>query len=281
MITNQRQHRVTTAAIRRFERAAAEAEADGPAEGVDPRVHQAMIDGLRSQLEDLRGEVRAYDALREGRVNRRVVSSLVDFPQTLVEGRIVRGFTQKELGKRLGLVEQQIQRYEQTLYAGVGLDRLQQVADALGLRIRKTIEFDPRAPVARSSQQGSVVTRGGGERRRRRTVGSALASSGSALAVPRTSGGDKKASKGGKKMRNRKTGKTAASAAGKTLASKSSSKTAKRAAASDLAQVGNKNVTGKKAASAAGKTLGSKSQSKSAKRAAASVLSQVPRTKKR
>jgi transcriptional regulator with XRE-family HTH domain len=281
MITNQRQHLITKATIRRFERAAEEAEADGPAEGLDPRVHQAMIDGLRSQLDDLRAEVRAYDALREGKVRRRVVSSLLDFPQALVEGRIVRGFTQKELGKKLGLVEQQIQRYEQTLYAGVGLDRLQEVADALGLRIRKTIDFDLRASVAPSSQRGSAGARRRGKGRKRGTVGSALDSSGTALGVARTSSGSSRASKRGEHMTSRKTGKAAASAAGKTLASKSSSKTAKRAAASDLAQVGNKKVTRKKAASAAGKTLASKSQSKAAKRAAASDLSQTPRNKKR
>jgi hypothetical protein len=37
----------------RFRRAADAAEARGPRDGVDPRVHQAMIDGLRAIVADL------------------------------------------------------------------------------------------------------------------------------------------------------------------------------------------------------------------------------------
>jgi hypothetical protein len=39
------------------------------------------------------------------------------------------------LAERLGLKEQQIQRYEATNYASASLSRVQQVARALGLRM--------------------------------------------------------------------------------------------------------------------------------------------------
>ncbi|MFL5914820.1 MAG: helix-turn-helix transcriptional regulator [Gaiellaceae bacterium] len=242
MITNERQHRITKAEIRRFEQAIVQAEADEPTGDVHPRLHHAMIDGLRSQLEELQSEVSDYEALREGKIKRRVMTSLLDLPSALIEGRIARHLTQRDLGRRLGVPEQQIQRYEKTRYAGVSLERLQQVADAVGLTLKKTVEYDV----------GSYA----GSRERSRRGGSPS-------------------------MASRRTGKAAASAAGKTLASKSASKTAKRAAASDLAQVRNQKVTGKKAASSAGKTLASKSASKTAKRAAASDLSQAARKKKR
>jgi transcriptional regulator with XRE-family HTH domain len=51
--------------------------------------------------------------------------------------------TQKELADRLGLAEQQIQRWEATNYAGVGVERMQHVADALGARITERISFSP------------------------------------------------------------------------------------------------------------------------------------------
>jgi transcriptional regulator with XRE-family HTH domain len=242
MITNERQHRITKAEIRRFEQAIAQAEAEEPTEGVHPRLHQAMIAGLRSQLEDLESDVSEYEALREGKVKRRVLTSLLDLPSALIEGRIARHLTQKDLGRKLGVPEQQIQRYEKTRYAGASLERLQQVADAVGLTLKKTVEYD--------------VVGGVGPGRRSARGGS-------------------------KGMATRRTGKAAGFAAGKTLATKSASKTAKRAAASDLAQVRNQKVTGKKAASAAGKTVTSKSASKTAKRAAASDLSQAARKRKR
>jgi transcriptional regulator with XRE-family HTH domain len=255
MITNERQYRITQAEAKRFEQALEQAAHEQAPVDVDPRLHEAMIDGLRHQLDDLREELHQYEDLREGKITKRVFTSLLDLPNALIEGRIVRRLTQKELAKRLGLPEQQVQRYEGTRYAGVSLERLQQVADAVGITLKETVEYDSRAPT----------------QRRKRTTAAAQRRRGKASS---------RTQKGGETMAGRKTGKAAATAAGKTLASKTASKTPKRAAASDLAQVGNQKVTGKAAASAAGKTLASKSASKAAKRAAASDLSQAARKKR-
>jgi transcriptional regulator with XRE-family HTH domain len=264
MITNERQHRITAAETKRFEHAIARAEQDGPAPEVDPRIHQALIAGMRSQLNDLSDELREYEALREGKIKGRVFDSLLALPDALIEGRIAGRLTQKQLGHKLGIPEQQVQRYEQMRYRGVGIERLQEVADALGIKLRKTVEYDVRGPRRRRE-----LTSAGGERR----SGHAVARSSNRSAAS--------AVKGGKQMAGRKTGKAAASAAGKTLASHSASRSAKKAAASDLAQRGNQKVTGKKAASAAGRTLQSKGASKAARKATASDLSQAARKAKR
>ncbi len=58
------------------------------------------------------------------KVRRRRARSLRELPVLLIEGRIVAGLTQCQLGERLGLSEQQIQRYEATMYSGASLDRL-------------------------------------------------------------------------------------------------------------------------------------------------------------
>lgn len=260
MITNQRQQRITKTQIKLFEEAISRAEQDGPGADIDPRLHDAMIDGMRSQLADLRDESNEYDALREGKVRSRVFHSILEIPVALIEGRIVRRLTQKQLGDKLGVPEQQIQRYEQTRYSGVGVERLQEIADVLDIKVKKTVEYDvPRA----LAKHGHVRTR---------TV--AKSGRGSHLSAVTTS-------KGSAPMpSNKKTGKAAASAAGKTLSSKGSSSAAKKAAASDLAQVGNRKVTSKGAASAAGKTLASKSSPKRAKKAAASDLSQAAKKKR-
>ncbi len=235
----------------------AQARADGPTAEVDPRIHSAMIAGMDSQLEDLREQVGEYQALREGKVKGRVLHSIRELPDALIEGRIARRFTQKQLGQKLGVPEQQIQRYEQTRYSGASIERLGEVAEALQLTIRKTIEY--YIPSATGDQAPSARA---GKRRR----------SARRLSRPTRTGGA---------MAGRSTGKAAASAAGKTLRAKSASKAAKRAAASDLSQVGNRRKTGGKAASAAGKTLRAKGSSKPARKAAASDLSQAARKKTR
>lgn len=263
MITNDRQHRITNSQINRFEAAISRADQDGPAPDVDARLHVAMIDGMRSQLEDLRKELSEYDALRAGEVKARVFHSLLQIPQALIEGRIARRLTQKALGDKLGVPEQQIQRYERTLYSGVGLERLQEIADVLEIRVTKTVEY--HVAELRSGAEG-------GQASSRSDARSSARRKGTVTAIT-TKGGTSMAS-------SRKTGKAAASAAGKTLSSKKASTAAKKAAASDLAQVGNRKVTGKKAASSAGKTLASKSASKAAKKAAASDLSQATKKKR-
>jgi transcriptional regulator with XRE-family HTH domain len=64
------------------------------------------------------------------------LASLEELPQALIQARIARGLSQKELADRLGLKEQQVQRYEATNYASAKLAMLEQVMRALGLRVQ-------------------------------------------------------------------------------------------------------------------------------------------------
>ncbi|HVA20290.1 MAG TPA: helix-turn-helix domain-containing protein [Solirubrobacteraceae bacterium] len=100
-----------------------------------------MGDATRSEVEVLRDQVKRYEDLREGRVAEREIDGLRDLPMALIEARIAAGLTQKSLAERLGLAEQQIQRWEASLYSGVGVERLQEVADALGMGVRETVSY--------------------------------------------------------------------------------------------------------------------------------------------
>jgi len=138
MITNQRQYLNTQAQAERFRQALA--APDKP--GLHPKAVKAMRDGLRSQLADLEAELAEYEALRDGRVTKLEAESIVAIGEALIKARIVRNLTQKELAERLNLAEQQIQRYEATQYRGVAAERLQQVADALKLRVREVFTLE-------------------------------------------------------------------------------------------------------------------------------------------
>ena len=65
-----------------------------------------------------------------------VVFQFDELPQALIQGRIAAGLSQKELAARLGLKEQQIQRYEATDYASASLTRVCEVARSLGLKLK-------------------------------------------------------------------------------------------------------------------------------------------------
>jgi HTH-type transcriptional regulator/antitoxin HigA len=68
-------------------------------------------------------------------------STLEDLPSILIRARIVKGFSQRQLAEAIGLKEQQIQRYEAEEYASANLQRLAEIANALGLNISEIAEF--------------------------------------------------------------------------------------------------------------------------------------------
>ncbi len=141
MITNERQYAITKAQVERFKEALA--QSGSQQKNLHPKAQKAMRAGIESQLQDLQAEVADYEKLRGGKVVSITANSILDIAQALIKARIARNLTQKELAERLNLPEQQIQRYEATLYKGVSVERLQEIADALKLRVREVITLDP------------------------------------------------------------------------------------------------------------------------------------------
>lgn len=64
-----------------------------------------------------------------------ILYSLSELPATLIKARIAAKLSQKALAERLGLKEQQIQRYEATEYASANLARVIEVSEMLGLKL--------------------------------------------------------------------------------------------------------------------------------------------------
>ncbi len=141
MIANERQYRIANAELKRFEEALAAQVASGPGQDVHPRIHQAMMDATASERDELRAQLQRYDDLRAGRVGERTLTSLRELPIALVEARIAARLTQRELAERLSVPEQQVQRWEANGYSGVGVDRLQEIGDALQLQVRETVTY--------------------------------------------------------------------------------------------------------------------------------------------
>jgi ribosome-binding protein aMBF1 (putative translation factor) len=136
MILNERQYRITKAQIARFEAALTSLGQQEQSSVLSPLLRRVEQNALRSQLESLQSEVRQYENLRAGQTVR--ATSLADLPIALIQARIAKGMTQKELAERLGLKEQQIQRYEATNYASANLARLTQIAQTLQIEFAST-----------------------------------------------------------------------------------------------------------------------------------------------
>lgn len=140
MIRNEREYRITRAQADRFERALAQlAQRPAIAATLHPLLQQAEEDGIRSQLADLRQEIGEYESLRAGSRRTLHLDSLEDLPRALIQARIAAGLTQRDLAERLGLKEQQVQRYEATDYRSATLERIRAVIQALGVKTREEI----------------------------------------------------------------------------------------------------------------------------------------------
>lgn len=148
MITNQREYRITKTELARFEEGLIAHDARDPRDlppNVDPGMPQLMHNAIAGQIETLRAEINHYEQLRDGHITSRQITSLRELPTALIEARIAARLTQRQLASRIDIAEQQIQRWEANDYSGVNLDRLQIVADALGVKIQETITYSSAA----------------------------------------------------------------------------------------------------------------------------------------
>jgi transcriptional regulator with XRE-family HTH domain len=143
MIKNKRQYRITKSQAERFARSL---EHVATKKG-DTLLLDLEAKALRSQLDELQQQLADYEDLQSGSRGVISVDSFDRLPHALVKARIAAGLSQKELADRLGMKEQQIQRYEATDYSSASLGRLQEVISALGVNVREEI-FLPTNPAS-------------------------------------------------------------------------------------------------------------------------------------
>ncbi len=135
MIQNKRQYSVTKKQIKTLS-SALKASVQEKA-NMHARLYEAMVAGMRSQIDELKQEVRDFEELQNA--SRLHMRSSGDFAHVLIQGRLARGLTQNELAKKLRLKPQQIQKYESTQYRGASLKRILDVLAALDLDFQADI----------------------------------------------------------------------------------------------------------------------------------------------
>jgi transcriptional regulator with XRE-family HTH domain len=144
MIKNEKQYRITKAQLARLQRSLIElAKSPNKDQNIHPLLLEAEQEGINSQIADLCSEIKEYEELKAGRYAIPTLDAFAEFPMVLIKARIAEGLTQKELGERLGLKEQQIQKYESTGYASASLSRVREVAEALRIKLTDDLIIHP------------------------------------------------------------------------------------------------------------------------------------------
>jgi len=132
MIKNERQYRITKAQAAKFEAALKTfGSKSRKGQSTHPKLVKAEKDAIQSQLDSLNGELREYEELQTGKVAAPDLGYIAVVPRDLIRARIAAGLTHKDLAKRLGMAEQQIQQYEAKDYESVSLARIAEIARAI------------------------------------------------------------------------------------------------------------------------------------------------------
>jgi HTH-type transcriptional regulator / antitoxin HipB len=148
VIQNKHQYKVTNSKLRELEQSLANLAANP--EGLSERLWQSQQAGVRVWIDRLTAEIAEYDRLQQGESVFKI-SSLTELPIALIKARIASGMTQKELAEKIGVKEQQIQRYEASHYESASFERLREVFEALGISFKEIImEIEGAAALPKS-----------------------------------------------------------------------------------------------------------------------------------
>ncbi len=163
MIKNERQYRITRAQASRFSNSLSEIRAQ-LAQLPEANRHLLNVKekALRSQLSDLEADIKEYEDLKSGSFEFNQLKGVGELPRQLIRARIASGMSQRDLGNRMGLKEQQIQRYEATEYASASFARIGEVLAALNIDIDSPIltqdtNFTMRNLIATLTQNGLPI----------------------------------------------------------------------------------------------------------------------------
>lgn len=132
MIKNDREYKITKASLAKFEQSLAlivsRRESVEPGNLAKLQLQEAAA---RSMFSELREQIDEYEQLRAGRFDLAALDMVDAIPRSLIRARIAAGWTQKKLAERLGISEQQIQKYESTDYESASFRKIHEIATVL------------------------------------------------------------------------------------------------------------------------------------------------------
>ncbi|MEJ1119042.1 XRE family transcriptional regulator [Phyllobacterium sp. CCNWLW109] len=98
--------------------------------------HQKVVASYKDRTAT---SLQTYNSLKSGDLST-ISLSKMDPGVSLIVARIAKGLSQKQLAERLGLKEQQIQRYESERYRSISLSNFRRVASLLDVNITATVQ---------------------------------------------------------------------------------------------------------------------------------------------
>lgn len=108
--------------------------------GLPPEVVEQVTRAMVVELKDTLSAVEDYEGAKNNRDHRGLVERAGTDPGLiLIVARISKGLSQRDLAWRLGVKEQQIQRYEADRYSSISLKNYRKIAALLGVKLTAAI----------------------------------------------------------------------------------------------------------------------------------------------
>lgn len=127
MIRNEREYKITRAALGKFEKALTHIVQLRHKSKIEPWKLELQEKATLSMMEDFKIQLKEYEKLKAGRFKLSVLDSFESIPINLIRARISLGWTQRDLAQRIGTTEQQIQKYEASDYKTASLKKVTEI----------------------------------------------------------------------------------------------------------------------------------------------------------
>ena len=132
MIKNEKQYKITKSKVALLQQGIARIKSEEKPLRVKSRlIVNSMLD-MRASMED---QMAHYDSLKENKTIILKSRRLQDLPAMIIEYKIALGLTQKEMAKKIGMKEQQLQRYEDTDFESISFTNLLRILERVGLEV--------------------------------------------------------------------------------------------------------------------------------------------------
>lgn len=133
MIKNQKQAGITKGKLAELKKAKEElASKKANYDPIEYELAENAVDGL---IEDLKKQLHIYQSLVNGKFHCLKPENIEDIPNTLIAARLAQKISQRELADKLGIQEQQVQRYEASDFEGASWSRIVEFANALDIQM--------------------------------------------------------------------------------------------------------------------------------------------------
>lgn len=159
-ISTERQAREAEEAIAELDRALSSEQAiQSIVEGLPKEVVEGVCRSLTTDRRERVALLQAYQQARSGNFSLLKEQAGSDPGAFLIVARIIRGLSQKDLARKLGLREQAIQRWEAEKYRSISLSNFQKVAQSLGVRwqMQDTVSSDGQWPPVYDVTKGDLT----------------------------------------------------------------------------------------------------------------------------